>query len=68
MEGGVTKARDIMNSSLEIVSVYDTVADAVRRMAEKDIGAGPDLRLRSRLQAMVMDRFGELFEAISFVS
>jgi CBS domain-containing protein len=50
------KARDIMETNVDFVSSNDTVADAAKMMANKDVGALPVCNDEKRLQGMITDR------------
>ena len=51
-----TKARDIMTSTVEFLSVDDTIETAAQKMAQRDIGAMPVCNDERRLQGIVTDR------------
>jgi CBS domain-containing protein len=51
-----TKAREIMSDDCECVSENDTVADAAKQLAKKDVGAMPICGDDDRLKGMLTDR------------
>ena len=49
-------ARDIMSSDAECVQETDTILDAAKRLAERDVGAMPICGEDDRLKGMITDR------------
>lgn len=52
----MTRARDIMTPSADVVGAGDTVLDAAHRMAELHVGALPICGEDNRLEGMLTDR------------
>lgn len=52
----MTRARDIMQPSLECIGSTDTAADPARRMSELHVGALPICGEDGRLKGMITDR------------
>jgi CBS domain-containing protein len=52
----MTTARDVMSTDVQVARLDETVAEAARQLAERDIGVLPICNAERRLQGMVTDR------------
>lgn len=52
----MTRAREVMSTDVQVAKLDETIADAARKLAERDVGVLPICNTERRLQGMVTDR------------